>query len=77
MAGRIADHRGSKFCMVRVLCIYALAGLVCAAASWRGFPASAAYNMLIAGWLLLGIGESLTVVGLAGVMGVCALVLQL
>ena len=73
LAGRMADHQGSKYCMVRGLCIYTLASLVCGAASWRGLPALAAYGVLIAGRLLLGVGESLAVVGLMawcfGIMG--------
>jgi len=64
LAGRMADHRGSKYCMVRGLWVYALAGLVCAAAGWPGLPAPAALGVLIVGRLLLGVGESLTVVGL-------------
>jgi MFS family permease len=64
MAGRMADHRGSKHCMVRGLWIYTIAGLVCVAAGWGGLPAAAGYAVLIAGRLLLGVGESLTVVGL-------------
>ena len=64
LEGRMADHRGSKFCMVRGLWVYALAGLVCATSGWRGLPAPAAYGVLIAGRLLLGVGESFTVVGL-------------
>ena len=64
VAGRMADHRGSKVCMVRGLGVYTLAALVCAAASWPGLPAPVAYGVLIAGRLLLGVGESLTVVGL-------------
>jgi MFS family permease len=64
MAGRIADHRGSKYCMVRGLWAYTIAGLICAAASLQGIPALAAYGLLIAGRLLLGVGESLAVVGL-------------
>ena len=73
MAGRMADHRGSKYAMVRGLWIYAAASVVCAAASWPGLPVSAAYGILVAGRLLLGVGESLTVVGLLawcfGIMG--------
>jgi MFS family permease len=73
MAGRIADHRGSKYCMVRGLWVYTLAGLICAAASWRGLPAPVAYGVLIVGRLLLGVGESLVTVGLMawcfGIMG--------
>lgn len=64
MAGHMADHQGGKRCMIRGLWIYAAAGLACAAASWRAFPAPAAYGLLIAGRLLLGWGESLTTVGL-------------
>ena len=73
MAGRLADHRGSKSTMIRGLGVYAVAGLVCAAATVPGLPALAAYGVLIVGRLLLGLGESLTVVGLIawcfGVMG--------
>ena len=73
LAGRMADHRGSKYCMVRGLCAYTLAGLVCAAAAWPGLAAPAAYGVLIVGRLLLGVGESLTVVGVIawcfGIMG--------
>ena len=64
MAGRMADHQGSKLCMIRGLCLYAAAGLTCAAATWPSLPPAAAYGVLIAGRLLLGVGESLTVVGL-------------
>ena len=64
LAGRHADHRGGKRCMIQGLCIYVLAGLVCAAAGWRGFPPAAAYGLLIIGRLLLGWGESLVTVGL-------------
>jgi MFS family permease len=73
MAGHIADRQGSKTCMVRGLWIYIIAGLVCATASWPGVPALCAYGVLIFGRLLLGVGESLTVVGLMawcfGIMG--------
>ena len=64
MAGRIADGRGSRYCMVRGLLIYAAAGLVCGAAGRPGLPAPAAYGVLLAGRLLLGLGESMVVVGL-------------
>jgi MFS family permease len=73
MAGRMADNRGSKVCMVRGLWVYATAAVVCGTANWPGLPAPAAYGVLITGRLLLGAGESLTVVGLMawcfGVMG--------
>ena len=73
MAGHMADRRGSKLTMVRGLWVYAVAAVVCAAASWHGLPAPAAYGVLIIGRLLLGVGESFTVVGLMawcfGIMG--------
>ncbi len=73
LAGRISDHRGGKYCMVRGLLVYSLAALVCLAASWPGFSSPAAYGVLIVGRLLLGLGESLTLVGLLswgfGIMG--------
>ena len=73
MAGRIADQRGGKYCAVRGLWAYAFAGIVCAAACLPGFSTSSAYGVLVAGRLLLGVGESLTVVGLTawcfGIMG--------
>ena len=64
VAGRIADTRGSRRCMVLGLLTYAAAGLVCGAASAPGLPTLAAYGVLLAGRLLLGLGESLAVVGL-------------
>jgi MFS family permease len=73
MAGRMADQRGSKLCMVRGLWVYLLASLQCGAATWQGFPAPSAYGVLIVGRLLLGVGESLTTIGLLawcfGIMG--------
>ena len=39
VAGRRADHRASKSCVVRGLWIYALAGLTCVASSWPGLSA--------------------------------------
>ena len=64
LAGRIADTRGSRGCMVVGLLAYAAAGLVCCGADWPGCPAPAAYAILLAGRLLLGLGESLATVGL-------------
>ena len=73
MAGRLADHRGGKYCMARGLWIYAAAGLLCVAANAPSLPPSAAYGVLILGRLLLGVGESMTLVGLVawgfGIMG--------
>ena len=55
MAGRIADSRGSRRCMVLGLLTYASAGLVCCLAGSPGCPAPAAYAILLAGRLLLGL----------------------
>ncbi len=64
MAGRIADAQGSRRCMVLGLLAYSVAGLVCGGAGWPGWSAPAAYAVLLAGRLLLGLGESLATVGL-------------
>jgi MFS family permease len=73
IAGRIADHRGGKYCMVRGLWVYAVAGVVCVVASTQGISAPVAYAFLIVSRLLLGVGESLTLVGILawgfGIMG--------
>ncbi len=73
MAGRIADQRGSKYCMTRELCVDALAGVVCGCANWQGIPNVTAYGVLIMGRRSLGVGKSLTVVELIawcyGIMG--------
>ncbi len=72
-AGAWADRLGGKLCMQRGLILYALAGLVCAVASWDGLPAGTAYAVLISGRLLLGLGESVAMVGMIswaiGLMG--------
>jgi MFS family permease len=72
-AGGFADRVGGKPCMLRGLQIYALAGLICLVSGWRGLPVPVAYSILICGRLLLGFGESLTVVGMIswgiGMMG--------
>ena len=39
-------------------------GLACCGAAWPGLPAPVAYAILLAGRLLLGLGESLATVGL-------------
>jgi len=64
VAGRIADARGSRRCMVLGLLAYAAAGLICSSAGWPAYPAPIAYAVLLAGRLLLGLGESLATVGL-------------
>lgn len=72
-AGGFADRAGGKPCMLRGLLVYALASLICLVSAWPALPMPAAYAVLILGRLLLGLGESLTVVGMIswgiGLMG--------
>lgn len=72
-AGALSDRLGAKITMRRGLVLYAAAGLVCLAAVWPGLPGPAAYGVLITGRLLLGLGESLAMVGMVawaiGLMG--------
>ncbi|CAM5499105.1 putative MFS-type transporter YfcJ [Mycolicibacterium aubagnense] len=72
-AGAWADRLGGKLCMQRGLILYAVAGLVCATASWSGLHSNAAYAVLVGGRLLLGLGESVAMVGMIswaiGLMG--------
>jgi len=65
-AGAWADRLGGKPCMQRGLILYAAAGVICLAASWTGLSASGSYAVLIAGRLLLGLGESVAMVGMVG-----------
>ncbi|HVZ02458.1 MAG TPA: MFS transporter [Dongiaceae bacterium] len=72
-AGTLADRRGGKLCMQRGLILYAAAGLICLLASWPSLSPAGDYAVLIAGRLLLGLGESLAMVGMVswsiGLMG--------
>jgi MFS family permease len=65
-AGGLADRKGSKRCMVRGLIIYTAASLVCGLSAWPSMPPLPAYAVLLTGRLLLGIGESLTLIGMVG-----------
>lgn len=66
LAGRLADRRGGKTCLMWGFLVYSIAGIVGLAASWRGLPPSVAYGVLIIGRLLLGLGESMATVGVMG-----------
>ncbi len=72
-SGMSADRIGSKICMQRGLGVYAAAGLICFLATLPRLHVAAAYAVLIAGRLLLGLGESLAMVGMVnwaiGLMG--------
>jgi MFS family permease len=63
-AGRYADRHGGRRGMVRGLVIYVVASLICLAATVPGMPHLAAYGVLLSGRLLLGLGESLTLIGM-------------
>jgi MFS family permease len=63
-AGTRTDRLGGKHCMQQGLLVYAAAGLIGLAASWPGLPVGAAFAVLIGGRLLLGLGESLAMVGM-------------
>jgi len=72
-SGARSDRVGGKRCMQQGLVLYAMAGLICLASSWSLLPVAGAYAVLIAGRLLLGLGESLAMVGMVswsiGLMG--------
>ena len=72
-AGARADRLGGKVCMQRGLIVYAAAGLICLSAGSPRLSVVGDYAVLIAGRLLLGLGESLTMVGMLswgiGLMG--------
>lgn len=64
-AGRLADERGGKAAMFRGLALYALASLLCWLSSWPSLGSgTTAYVVLLAGRLLLGLGESAALVGM-------------
>lgn len=63
-AGRLADRHGGKRAMIRGLVLYALAGLISFAAAAPALPSMASFGVLIIGRLVLGLGESETLVGM-------------
>lgn len=62
-AGNIADTRGAKKVIMAGLITYCLASLVCLVSARSGFSHHVALLILLFGRLLLGLGESLTLVG--------------
>lgn len=63
-AGSYSDRIGGKVCAMRGLVLYMVANLICLASTWfAGLGVWPAYGVLIAGRLLLGLGESLTLIG--------------
>lgn len=57
--GGIVDRRGGKTCFLAGIAFYGAASLLCVAAAWEALPIMTRFYSLIAGRLLLGIGESL------------------
>ncbi len=63
-AGALSDLRGAKTCMLRGLAWYAVASVACMVSAWPAMPHAGGIALLMAGRLLLGLGESLALVGL-------------
>lgn len=63
-AGRLADERGGRPCLYLGLAFYLAASLCCLASAATVLPREASYLVLLAGRLLLGLGESLTLLGM-------------
>lgn len=63
-AGKFTDKRGAKAAAARGLVCYAAGALVSLVAGWPALPPVIAFLALIAGRLLVGLGESLAGVGI-------------
>ena len=64
-AGKVADEDGAKSGTLRGLLLYTLASLLCLVSTLLvGQDSTAAYVVLLIGRLLLGLGESLALIGL-------------
>ncbi|MBO9125537.1 MULTISPECIES: arabinose transporter [unclassified Rhizobium] len=63
-AGGMSDQRGTKVAVQRGLALYVVGGLVSLISGLLSQMPAAAYLVLIAGRLLLGLGESLVAVGI-------------
>lgn len=66
LAGGYADRCGGRSAMRLGLCLYVGASAVCLAAGLHLLPRGVSFALLIAGRLLLGVGESYTLVGMHG-----------
>lgn len=65
-AGLVADRLGAKVSVGRGLAFYLVGALVSLVAGWPGLAPQTAFGVLLAGRLLLGVGESLCAVGVIG-----------
>ena len=66
LAGGYADRRGGRASMRLGLCLYIAASLICLVSGLSALPKPLSLSLLIAGRLLLGVGESYTLVGMHG-----------
>ena len=65
-AGYFADVKSSKKCTMSGIALYMTAAVMCAVAGIGGVPIFLAFAVLVLGRLVLGLGESMTMVGLTG-----------
>lgn len=65
-AGAWTDKVGGKLAMQYGLLIYAAAGPICAVTAWPALSTTGSYALLLVGRLVLGLGESLALVGMMG-----------
>ncbi|WP_024903047.1 MFS transporter [Robbsia andropogonis] len=66
IAGRLADQHGGRYTMQRGLWIYSAASCICLLSVAPVFPHTLGFIVLLAGRLLLGVGESFALVGMLG-----------
>lgn len=64
IAGSFTDRRGAKAAVIRGLLYYAAGALISLIAGWPALAPTVAFTVLIAGRLLVGLGESLAGVGI-------------
>lgn len=64
-AGNFADTKSSKKCFMIGFLFYILAAFICMVASLNFLSISTAFIILIIGRLILGVGESMTLVGIS------------
>jgi MFS family permease len=65
-AGGLADRYGGRYTMRRGLLVYSAASVICLASVAPMLPGWLGFAVLLAGRLLLGVGESFVVVGMIG-----------
>ncbi|GLR66748.1 arabinose transporter [Acidocella aquatica] len=62
-AGKLADQRGGKTCLLSGLRYYVLGSVICLLAAYGAFGAELRFALLVLGRLLLGVGEGQVSVG--------------